>query len=75
MRGALQKLHLAGIVGALTTAIGLISLPEVTGLLPPKTAAIVIAVGAVIQGLTRAVHKGDVREVPKTDPSDLSMLP
>lgn len=62
----LKKLHLAGVVGAVTTVAGIMSLPEVLNLLPPKVAAGVIAAGAVIQALTRAVHKGDVMEVPKS---------
>lgn len=61
----MKRLHLAGLVGALTTASGLLASPLVAGLLPPHWAAAMIAVGGAIQAVTRAVHKGDVVEVPK----------
>lgn len=61
----LNKLHLSGILGALTTLGGLAASPEVANLIPGKWSAVVVAVGALIQATTRAVHKGDVMEVPK----------
>lgn len=65
MKKVAKKFHLAGVFGAVTTLSGLLALPEVANLLPGEWAAAVIAVGAAIQAVTRAVHKGDVRELPK----------
>lgn len=63
-----SKLHLAGIVGALTTLGGLLTSPLVTGIVhDPKWSAVIVAAGSLIQAATRAVHKGDVVEVPKRD--------
>lgn len=52
-----RRIHWPGVVGILTTLGGVISLPEVLALLPSKTAAMLIAVGAVVQAVTRPVHK------------------
>ncbi len=61
-----SKLHLAGLVGLLTSTAGIVSSPEVAALIPGKWAAAITAAGVLIQAVTRAVHKGDVIEVPKS---------
>lgn len=62
----LKKLHLAGVIGLVTTVVGVVADPQVMALLPKKTALAVALAGAVIQAVTRAVHKGDVEEVKKS---------
>jgi hypothetical protein len=68
---ALQKIHWAGVGGLLMTVGGatLEALRDASVLpfLPrPLTIGIIVA-GAVWQGVTRAVNKGDVVEVKKVD--------
>lgn len=47
-----RRLHWPGILSALTTFVGLASLPEVLALLPKPASLVVIAVGAVLQAVT-----------------------
>lgn len=60
MKKFLAKIHWTAVVGIVTTLAGLVSLPEVSGLLPGDVATKVIAAGAVIQAVTKAIHsKGE----------------
>lgn len=69
MKNFFRKLHVAGVVGALTTLGGLAAaiekVPALTETTVGKVATAVVAIGAAIQAVTRAVHAGDVMEVPK----------
>lgn len=68
MKSFFQKLHPAALLGLATTIAGVLADPALLALLPHKTAAIVTIAGAVIQAVTRAVHKGDVVETKKAEP-------
>lgn len=63
----MKRLHLAGLASMATTLGGLLLSPEILGVLSPKWSAVVIAAGTLAQAATRAVHKGDVMEVPKPE--------
>lgn len=69
MKNPWKKLHLAGVVGALTTLGGLAAavekIPALTETTVGRVATAIVAIGAAIQAVTRAVHKGDVVELPK----------
>lgn len=72
MKSLLKKLHLPAIVGALGSLVGLADLaarPEVTQVLPhfmpDEWAVACVAIGTAISAVSRAIHKGDVHEVPK----------
>lgn len=67
-----KKLHLPAIVGALSSLVGLADLaarpdiaPALPHFMPSEWAAALVAVGTAISAVSRAIHKGDVAEVPK----------
>jgi hypothetical protein len=53
----LSKFHIPAIIGALTSAIGILSSPAILGMLGVKGAAIVTAAGVIIQAFTKPVVK------------------
>jgi hypothetical protein len=65
MKRLKRRVHWSGVVGLLTTVCGVLASPEVAGVLPRNVSLAVVFLGAGIQAITRAVHKGDVREIPK----------
>lgn len=57
-------------IGAfLVTAFGVVSSPAVLHLIPPQYSALVVAVGAIIQATSDAVHHGPGTVVPGTTDS------
>ena len=50
------KSKVPGILALLTTLAGLISSPALLGLIPNKYAAIIIAFGALLQAVTKAIN-------------------
>jgi hypothetical protein len=70
MRGLLKKVHPAAVFALATTIVGVLGDPAVIGHLPHRIATGVAIAGAVLQAATRAVHKGDVKEIPKPTPND-----
>ena len=72
MKNILKKIHLSAVVGALSSLVGLADLaaqPDIASalphFLPDKWAVALVAVGTAISAVSRAIHKGDVIEVPK----------
>lgn len=65
MKNFFVKMHVAGLVGLVTTFVGILGDPAVIGYLPQRVATAVAIAGAIIQAATRAINKGDVVEVPK----------
>ena len=53
---ATVKSKVPAILALLTTLVGLISSPALLGLIPNKYAAIIIAFGALLQAVTKAVN-------------------
>lgn len=63
MRRIVRRIHWPGALGALTTLVGLFSLPEMQPvvarwmqLVPKEYAPLVILLGGTIQAVTKAVH-------------------
>lgn len=54
-----MKIHFPALGGLLTTIVGLAGSPLVSGVIPAHWAAAVVAVGAAVQAVTQAIHKGD----------------
>lgn len=65
MRAYLCKLHPLGILALATSLVGIVSDPAVMGFIPHPWSMRVALAGALLQSITRAVHKGDVQEVKK----------
>lgn len=61
-----KKPHVAGILGALVAVAGIVTRPEILGILPANYADIIAGAGLVWQGVTKAVHHGDTDVVPKS---------
>lgn len=55
-----MKFHWPALLALLTTLTGLVTSPIVLNVVPPQWAAVIVAVGALVQSLTKALHKGDV---------------
>lgn len=51
-----MKLHLPALGGLLTTIGGLVVSPAVLGLVPPHWSAAIVAAGAAVQAVTKAIH-------------------
>lgn len=53
----MKRIHWPAVLSALITVAGIATSPAVLALLPLKAAAIVTAVGAVLQSVTNGVQK------------------
>jgi hypothetical protein len=65
MESMLKKLHLAGIVSAAVSVVGLLAHPEILNLLPAKVATVVSVSGIVLQAITKGIQQGGTELVPR----------
>lgn len=63
----MNRFHAAGAFAALTTLFGILSSPEVLGILPAKVATGVMVGGVVLQAMTKGVQHGNTVVVPRDD--------
>lgn len=54
-----MKLHLPALGGLLTTIVGLAGSPLVSNVIPAHWAAAIVAVGAAVQAVTKAIQHQD----------------